>query len=635
VALASLSDERAARGAILVLALGLLVATATLDLPRAGGGEFWGDGATYHAMAWSLAEDGDLRYEARDLFRSRREFASGPQGLFLKRASGGLERAPGGGWRRARPEDGRLYFAKGFAYPLVAAPLVRLLGTRGLLLLNALVLAAALLLGFGLLRSRGHGPFAALAVVTALFIGSVTPVYLVWPTPELFGLGLITAALVAWSAGRPLLSAALFGLAGYLKPPNVLMAAPLGLEPILAGGPRRGLLESLRRGAALAATVAVLYGANAAVTGEANYQGGERKTFYGCFPHDERGSTFEGCGFWMTTEQVGPLVEGSDEERLSSRTGPLRAREEIVESFGWNIFYYWAGRFGGAAAYFPGAVLALVAFLVAGPRDRRGALALLAVVASWLAYIVIIPDNWYGGGGTVGNRYFLAMLPAFLFLVPRGRERLVSAGGLLLAALFLAPILLAPVAHSRRPGDHATRPPFRALPAELTMLNDLSVFTESWRKKRPYGFVGDPRGGRHADPDAYFLYFMDDGTFGRELHRGRAGFWLRGGERAEIVLRAFDLAPVERVVLRVTGGPAGDLVAAGLGWSSERVGVSPGQTREIVLGAGRGLRYYDTYLHVLRLRSRRGAPLPDARAVGAFVEIRLEMGPPFATAGVR
>ena len=49
-----------------------------------------GSGASGAAMAWSLAEDGDLRYEARDVFRVRREFPSGPQGLFLKRASGGL-----------------------------------------------------------------------------------------------------------------------------------------------------------------------------------------------------------------------------------------------------------------------------------------------------------------------------------------------------------------------------------------------------------------------------------------------------------------------------------------------------------------------------------------------------------------
>ena len=60
------------------------------------------------------------------------------------------------------------------------------------------------------------------------------------------------------------------------------------------------------------------------------------------------------------------------------------------------------------------------------------------------------------------------------------------------------------------------------------------------------------------------------------------------------------------------------------------VSVGPGQSREVTLPVGRGLRYYDTYLHVLHLRSRRGAPLPDGRPVGAFVEIRLEMGPPNA-----
>jgi hypothetical protein len=159
------------------------------------------------------------------------------------------------------------------------------------------------------------------------------------------------------------------------------------------------------------------------------------------------------------------------------------------------------------------------------------------------------------------------------------------------------------------------------------MLNDLSVFTESWRKKRPFGFVGNPQ--HAADPDAYFLYFMDDGTFGKEEWGGRAGFWLRGGSRAEVVLRAFDLAPVERVVLRVTGGPRGDTVKARLGREGGRVAVGPGQVAEIELRAGRGLLYYDTYLHVVRLSSRRGGRLADRREVGAFVDVRLVMGPRF------
>jgi hypothetical protein len=160
------------------------------------------------------------------------------------------------------------------------------------------------------------------------------------------------------------------------------------------------------------------------------------------------------------------------------------------------------------------------------------------------------------------------------------------------------------------------------------MLNDLAVFTEPWRKKRPFGFVGNTQ--RHADPNTYFLYFLNDGTFGKEEWAGRAGFWMRSKTSAELVLRAFDLAPVERVVLRVAGKPLGDTLTARLKWRSCRATVNPGQIAEIQLLAKRGLRYYDTYLHLLHLASRRGAPLADGRPVGAFVDVRLVMGPAFA-----
>jgi len=143
--------------------------------------------------------------------------------------------------------------------------------------------------------------------------------------------------------------------------------------------------------------------------------------------------------------------------------------------------------------------------------------------------------------------------------------------------------------------------------------------------------VGDS--SHPADADAYFLYFMDDGTFGKEAYGGRDGFWLRADERAEVVVRAFDLSPVRRIVLRLTGGPLGDSVTARLGAASEGIGLGPGQRGEVSLPAGPGLRYYDTYLHVLHLRSRRGAALADGRKVGAFVEVQLTMGPPFAASG--
>jgi hypothetical protein len=631
--------ERRARVLLGVVGVVLVALALGTDLPAVSEQEFWGDGATYYAMAWSLARDRDVRYDVHDLERVRREYPSGPQGLYLKRASGGLTLDLEGGFpwaRRVRADEGRLYYAKSLGYPLAAAPLVALIGTRGLLLTNALALALAIWLGYGVLRRRGSGPWAAVAAVLALFAATVTPLYLFWPTPEIFGLALVTAGLASWFSGRPLLSALLFGLAGYVKWPNALMAAPLGFEPLVAGWRRdgrsglvRGLRESSRRGAVLVLGAVAFFGLNIALTGEWNYQGGERKIFYDRFPFDETGATFDDAGLWMTTESVGPLVGESDEAGTSERSGPARARVELLESFAWNLVYFWVGRFGGALGYFGAAVVALALYLLAGPRSRAGGLALVAIGLSILAYLWIIPDNWYGGGGTVGNRYFLNLLPAFLFLVPRRREAWVAIGGAVLGAVFLLPVLVSPVDHSRRPGDHATAGPFKLLPAELTMLNDLSVFTERWRKKRPYGFVGNA--ARHADADAYNLYFLDDGTYGKESWGGRSGFWLRAGSRAEVVVRAFDIAPLERIVVRVSGGPLGDVVSVRHGWSSERVRVGPGQTREVVFSVGRGLRYYDTFLHVLHLRSRRGGPLSDDRDVGAFVVIRLEMGAPSST----
>ena len=285
-------------------------------------------------MSWSLARDLDLRYERGDLERVRAEYPGGPQGLFLKRASGGLtiDRAAGFPWlRRVRPDEGRLYYAKAFAYPLLAAPFVAVLGTRGLLVANAL---AALARAVARLRESCAGgaseTWPALAVAASLLLLTVAPVYLIWTTPELLGLALVTGGLAAWASGRPLLAAVLFGVAGYLKPPNLLMAAPLGLEPLLPPpgalglGPdlARRLGESLQRGLVLVAAAGSLYAANAALTGELNYQGGERKTFYQRFPLDAGGATFDDSGFWMTTNQLGPLVSGRDDANVTRAQRP-------------------------------------------------------------------------------------------------------------------------------------------------------------------------------------------------------------------------------------------------------------------------------------------------------------------------
>jgi hypothetical protein len=621
-------SERSAR-IVLAVVSALLVAIAS----RAHIPQFWADGATYHAMAWSLAEDGDLRYEARDIFRVRRELPSGPQGIFLKRASGGLtvDRQAGFPWlRRVGEKEPRIYYAKAFLYPLAAAPLVKLFGTRGLLIANALCLSLAIVLAYAELR-RQAAPGRAVAAALLLFLGTVAPLYLIWPQPELFNLALVAAALVAWRRERPLLAAVLIGLAAYSKPYNVLLALPLGVEPLLPGrhpSLAKGLAASALRAAVVSLAVLALFGLNQAITGEMNYQGGERKTFYGTFPFETQGVTFGNSGIWATTNELGPAVEESGAQAPAGKpvrgAAPPRSGAEMRASFLRNLAYFWVGRYAGVLLYFFPAFVALVLFLVVGPRTTAGWLAVAALGAAYLFYVWAIPDNWYGGGGTVGNRYFLNLLPLAVFLIPRGGEWAVAASGLA-CAVWLAPVFAAPVAHSLRPGDHAMRWPFRLFPAELTMLNDLSAFTEPWRKKRPMGDTeGDPRRNRPADPNAYYLYFPDDGTFGREERDGVPGFWLRGGAHAEVILRA--LEPVRRIELTVTGGPAGDEVAVSVGGQARTVRVGPGESASAAFEPGPGFQWYDTFLHVLRFQSSRGETPPGSdRRVGAFVHIGLEV----------
>ena len=118
----------------------------SVDFPRTANG-IHSDEATYYMMGHSLAEDGDLTYRKEDLVRVWREFPSGPSGLFLKKGTdivdAGLMRRPPFFWTATQddPDPTRLFYGKSFAYPLAAAPFVKVFGTNGFLVLNALLMS--------------------------------------------------------------------------------------------------------------------------------------------------------------------------------------------------------------------------------------------------------------------------------------------------------------------------------------------------------------------------------------------------------------------------------------------------------------------------------------------------------------
>ena len=184
-----------------MLGVVLLGWAITANYPKLSYG-FFSDASTYYGLGHSLADDGDFEFRREDLVRVWREFPSGPEGIFLKRGSHPDLRLDGSApfvHVDVRPDADptRLYFAKSFLYPLFAAPFIWVFGTNGFLVLHALVVLATFLCAYAFLVARSQ-PIPALLFAGAFVFVSVVPVYLVWLTPDLFNLGLVTLGYFFW-----------------------------------------------------------------------------------------------------------------------------------------------------------------------------------------------------------------------------------------------------------------------------------------------------------------------------------------------------------------------------------------------------------------------------------------------------
>ena len=263
----------------------------------------------------------------------------------------------------------------------------------------------------------------------------------------------------------------------------------------------------------------------------------------------------------MTTNQLGPLVAGRDEEKVTAASGPRarRGRDPGVVRLEPRLLLGRAAS-GARSRTSSRRCWRSLSSSLGGPRDRAGWLALVAVVAVLARLHLDHPRQLVRRRRNGGEP--LLPEPAAGLPVPRAARAGRGgwrAGAVVAAAVFLAPVLASPVAHSLRPGDHATRgafqrPPGRADDAQrpLRLHGDLA-------QEAPLRLRRQPASGRPTRTPTSSTSW----TTARSARRsGRAApaSGSAGGASAEVVLRAFDLAPVERVVLRVAGGPLGDTV---------------------------------------------------------------------------
>jgi hypothetical protein len=340
-----------------------------------------------------------------------------------------------------------------------------------------------------------------------------------------------------------------------------------------------------------------LWGINALSSGEFNYQGGDRRTFYGTFPLDGSGAGWDRAG----------NIAATNDSDASNVFEPSR----FVSRFGRNVEYFFVGRHAGFVPYFFPGFVALCLWLGSKERTRAWrALAFLGVAAATAGLLVLAPDSWNGGGGPPGNRYFLSLYPVLFFLTPPLASMAAPMIAWIGGALFTAHMVINPFVAAKFTYLMYERGAARFLPVELSMANDLPVMLAGPARARiPYGH----------DP-TMLLYFLDQNAFPPEP----PGMWVSGGRRADVVLRTDD--PIDHLAVSADS-PIRTVLTVSIGADAFSVTLTPGTVATFDLPA-RGVRARESYAYLLSARSSEGfvpalldprASPRDYRNLGALV----------------
>jgi hypothetical protein len=351
---------------------------------------------------------------------------------------------------------------------------------------------------------------------------------------------------------------------------------------------------------------------NLAITGSWNYQGGGGRTSY----------YFE----YPFQNDVTKPGAGAGKSRDDFQTGVIFNPRTFTSNLTHNLQYFFLGRHAGMLAYFFPGMFAMVA-LLAAPRRRPGWqwLVLGSALAQGLIFVIGTPYTWSGGG--VGNRYFFTGYAVMLFLMPPLESIAAAFVPWAIGGLFVAPMVVSPFTASFRPSDIAKSGPLRLLPVELTLLNDLPIFTEPQDRNRVwFGDLG------HGDV-GFLVTFLDDNAYGAELDKS---FWVRGESRAEIVIKT-DRA-IRKAIFTLAAGPVPADVTMTIAGRSQSVHLEAGQSEQVTMAMPPGLPYEKEIqggrLWTASVSSSSGftpifydASATDARYLGVRVKPMLEARP--------
>jgi hypothetical protein len=284
-----------------------------------------------------------------------------------------------------------------------------------------------------------------------------------------------------------------------------------------------------------------------------------------------------------------------------------------------NLFYYFFGRFTGLTWYFFPAVLALFLFVL-GPRRIYQWFLLAAILGGILFYIVIMPDNYAGGGGALGNRYFVSIYPLFLFLPGIQRKPREIALCWIMAGLFIAPILTNPLFHSHYPPTHAKKAPFKWLPLEMTLVNNFPTNTNPSARRQPIGIKYS------------WIHFLDDNFIPRqkESELEKFGFWTRGPYTAEMILKTY--YPIKKLTVYLLNNPRmRNDIAVKVGKEKQLLTLGQNQRGSLTFTSPKPFQIKAIHLYRIKIGASKGA-IPyfedeyseEKRYLGVYFEFAIE-----------
>jgi hypothetical protein len=374
-----------------------------------------GDEASHIFNALSLAGPGhNLSYDILDLQRfNDLGWVPRPYGLFFQQYAGD-------GWA----------FAKPYAYGAYAAPFIWVFGAiRGVAIANTALLVLLAAVSVTMLRLRYRGPVVPLTVgvfvlglpffyayvihsdllITLLAAVAFLLVLLHWRTKH-----------VAFAAGAVVVAAMLI----MENPRALIVVAPVFLVVLWE------LRSWVKR---LIVVTAGLIAVGVVITPNLVYSNGQSWNAYAgeryqAIPRLGSDVPFDGVHIfelqgWKRTPTGDHFATNRIIERLF----------EDPEAGALATFYYFFGRNTGLLVFMPLGFL-LLALVLARIRklDVHAWAILLGIVGYILVYAFGFSSNYYGGGQSLGNRYFLQIAPSLLALAVVAR---VNARALTIAAL--------------------------------------------------------------------------------------------------------------------------------------------------------------------------------------------------------